>query len=88
MQAQEFREWGAKEGFGEAKPLVFEANRTTEAHVHEQTAAILVVSGEWKLVPEEEETVYRVGEICTLPAGKSHQEVSGETPTKLLIAWK
>jgi quercetin dioxygenase-like cupin family protein len=88
MTEAEFKQHLRNEGYGEAQSLECEANMAKEMHVHEFSASVLVLSGEFTLVTKDGSQTHRPGETCKLTAGTLHAEQTGANGATILIGKK
>ena len=88
MNEAQFRRRLREQGYGEPQTLEFEANMAKDMHVHDFSASVLVLSGEFTLVTEDESATHRPGETCRLAAGTPHSEQTGADGASILIGKK
>jgi quercetin dioxygenase-like cupin family protein len=88
MNEAQFKQQLREQGYGEAQSLEFEPNMTNEMHVHDWSASVLVLSGEFTLVTEDGSATHRPGDTCNLAAGTLHAEQSGADGATMLFGKK
>ena len=88
MNEAQFRQQLQDEGYSDAEPLEYEANMAKEMHVHDFSASVLVLKGEFTLVTEDGSVTHRPGETCKLAAGTLHAEQTGADGATILIGKK
>ena len=78
MNAQEFEQQMAEDGFSKPIPGQYEANRFNDAHTHPFEVRGLILSGEMTITPVGGTGKrYRTGEIFVMPLSARHQEQVG-----------
>ena len=88
MDELSFKEQLAREGFGEAGLLEWEAGTVNESHTHDFTASALVSSGAITVPTDDGATTCKAGDSFTLPAGIPHTERVGVAGVRFLVARK
>ena len=61
-----------------------QAGETLEAHAHGFDAKLLIVEGEITITRGGVPQTFRVGEVCTVPAGEPHEEHVGPQGARIL----
>lgn len=88
MDRATFSESLTKEGFPEAVVVTREANTAMDVHEHPFEARALILEGEMHIREDEEERLYRVGDVFHLPAHKPHSERYGPEGVTYLVGRK
>jgi quercetin dioxygenase-like cupin family protein len=88
MERDEFIAMLAAEQFGEAVSVEREANGSMDAHAHPFEAKALVLRGELAIRTQDEERVYRAGDIFHLRAQVVHEERFGPAGVSYLVGRK
>ena len=88
MDRAAFTEMLLKEGFPDAVLVTREANITMDVHTHPFEAKALIVDGELHIRVDDDERLYRVGDVFHLPANKAHAERYGPNGVSYLVGRK
>ncbi len=88
MDEAQFRQQLQEQGYGEAQALEVEPNSVKDMHTHDFSAFVLVLSGEFTLVTEDDSVTHQPGETCKLAAGTLHSEQTGASGATILIGKK
>ncbi len=88
MNEAQFRQQLQEQGYGEAQALEFEPNSVKDMHTHDFSAFVLVLSGAFTLVTEDDSVTHQPGETCKLAAGTLHSEQAGASGVTILIGKK
>jgi len=88
MNEIEFRAQLRAGGFPEPMPVERAPEVLNDTHVHDFTASVLVLDGEYTVTSDGGSVTYRPGDAYTLRAGTAHAEVAGAAGARLLIARK
>ena len=88
MNERSFKKRLAREGFGEASLLEWEAGTVNESHSHDFTASALVISGAITVTTDDGATTCKAGDSFTLAAGIAHTETVGGDGVRFLVARK
>ena len=88
MDVPEFKQQLKEEGYGDAAPLEYGPNKTSEMHTHDFSCFVLVLEGEFGLQTEQGINRYRQGEAFKLPAGVRHAELTRAEGVKALLGKK
>lgn len=88
MDEEEFRQLLQTEGFSEPKTVDYAPNSANEMHIHDFTAHVFVLSGEFTLVTEGGEQIHQPGETCQLAGGTLHSEQAGPDGATILVGRK
>jgi quercetin dioxygenase-like cupin family protein len=88
MNEAQFRQRLHEQGYGEAQVVEFEPNTAREMHTHDFSAFVLVTSGAFTLVTEDDSVTHQPGEACTLAAGTLHSEQTGAEGATILLGKK
>ena len=88
MDEAQFRQQLQEQGYGEAQALEFEPNSAKDMHTHDFSAFVLVLSGAFTLVTEDDSVTHQPGETCKLAAGTLHSEQTGASGATILIGKK
>lgn len=88
MDRERFSESLSKEGFPEAVVVKREANTAMDMHEHPFEARALILEGEMHIREDEQERLYRVGDVFHLPAHKPHSERYGPEGVTYLVGRK
>lgn len=84
----QFRDKAKEHGYGEARNVEFEPNRTGEQHTHDFSAMVMVTSGQLTMGYETGPVTYGPGDWCEVVAGTLHAEHSGPEGATALAARK
>ena len=90
MERTEFEQKLQAEGYTELFDRKMEASETGPEHSHEFDALLLVLEGEMTIACNGEPETFRVGDLCSVPAGTPHTEQfgSGTKGVHYLAAWR
>ena len=88
MDERKFKEQLARDGYGEASLLEWEAGTVNESHSHDFTASALVISGEITVTTGDGATTCKAGDSFTLAAGITHTETVGGDGVRFLFGRK
>ena len=88
MNEQEFRQRVEQEGYGEIGEQSLEADRVTDEHTHDFSAAAFVLSGQLSGATSEGTTTCRAGDSFFLEADVPHSEIVGSDGVRFLFARK
>ncbi len=88
MNEAQFKQTLQEQGYGVAETIQCEANMAKDMHVHDFSASVMVISGEFTLVTEDGSVTHRPGDTCKLTAGTLHAEQTGADGATLLVGKK
>ncbi|WP_144139325.1 cupin domain-containing protein [Paraburkholderia sp. BCC1884] len=88
MDRNAFTESLTKDGFPESVVVKREANAAMDVHVHPFEAKALILEGELNIRVDDDERVYRVGDVFHLPANQPHSERYGPDGVTYLVGRK
>jgi quercetin dioxygenase-like cupin family protein len=88
MNREAFTDMLSKEGFPDAVLVTREPNVEMDVHSHPFEAKALIVEGELHIRVDDDERVYRVGDVFHLPANMAHAERYGPQGVKYLVGRK
>ncbi|MFT5392415.1 MAG: quercetin dioxygenase-like cupin family protein [Gammaproteobacteria bacterium] len=88
MTQEQFQAKTQEHGYGEAKNVEFEPNRTGELHAHDFSAMLMVTSGQLTMGYESGPVTYGPGDWCEVAQGMLHSENSGPEGATALAARK
>ena len=88
MDEAQFRQLLQSEGFDEPKTIDYAPNSINEMHIHDFSAHVFVLSGEFTLVTEGGAQAHQPGETCQLAGGTLHAEQAGPDGATLLVGRK
>ncbi|OLL31862.1 cupin [Burkholderia sp. SRS-W-2-2016] len=88
MNREAFTQMLTNEGFPDPVLISREPNLAMDLHTHPFEAKALIVEGEMSIRADDEERVYRVGDVFHLPANKAHTERYGPDGVSYLVGRK
>ena len=88
MNETQFKQALKDQGYGEAERAEYRQSSAKDMHVHDITAFVYVVSGEFVLRTEDGTKSHQPGDTCEVAAGTLHTEETGPDGATVLIARK